>query len=107
MASRLRRALPEVPRGKTLCGDLLPGTFAEAIAPAFHSCRWPSCLVGSTPSMRERMHAGLVGGGVIVGPGVTIGTNTVVGAGAVVVCDLPANVVAVGNPARVNRTFED
>ena len=34
-------------------------------------------------------------------PGVTIGENTVVGAGAVVTKDLPANVVAVGNPARV------
>lgn len=44
-----------------------------------------------------------LGGGVIVGPGVTIGENTVVGAGAVVVKDLPANVVAVGNPARVIR----
>lgn len=42
-----------------------------------------------------------LGGGVIVCPGVTIGDNTVVGAGAVVVHDLPANVVAVGNPARV------
>ncbi|GGM80167.1 sugar O-acetyltransferase [Dactylosporangium sucinum] len=44
-----------------------------------------------------------LGGGVIVGPGVTIGENTVVGAGAVVVKDLPANVVAVGSPARVIR----
>ena len=44
-----------------------------------------------------------LGGGVIVGPGVTIGENTVVGAGAVVVRDLPANVVAVGNPARIVR----
>lgn len=42
-----------------------------------------------------------LGGGVIVCPGVTIGENTVVGAGAVVPKDLPANVVAVGNPARV------
>ena len=46
-----------------------------------------------------------LGGGVIVCPGVTIGDNTVVGAGAVVVRDLPANVVAVGNPARVVRTI--
>ncbi len=44
-----------------------------------------------------------LGGVVIVCPGVTIGENTVVGAGAVVVRDLPANVVAVGNPARVIR----
>ena len=42
-----------------------------------------------------------LGGGVIVLPGITIGENTVVGAGAVVARDLPPNVVAVGNPARV------
>ncbi|MGY1602244.1 sugar O-acetyltransferase [Geodermatophilus sp. SYSU D00815] len=46
-----------------------------------------------------------LGGGVIVLPGVTIGENTVVGAGSVVTRDLPANVVAVGNPARVVRTI--
>ncbi|MGW4838490.1 sugar O-acetyltransferase [Streptomyces globisporus] len=46
-----------------------------------------------------------LGGGAIVCPGVTIGENTVVGAGAVVTKDLPANVVAVGNPARVIRTI--
>ncbi len=44
-----------------------------------------------------------LGGGVIVCPGVTIGDNTVVGAGTVVIRDLPANVVAVGNPARIVR----
>lgn len=44
-----------------------------------------------------------LGGGVIVCPGVTIGENTVVGAGAVITRDLPAGVVAVGNPARVMR----
>ncbi|GAA2423918.1 hypothetical protein GCM10010405_02780 [Streptomyces macrosporus] len=44
-----------------------------------------------------------LGGGVVVRSGVTIGENTVVGAGAVVTRDLPANVVAVGNPARVVR----
>ncbi|WP_328321931.1 sugar O-acetyltransferase [Streptomyces sp. NBC_00388] len=45
-----------------------------------------------------------LGGGVIVCPGVTIGENTVVGAGSVVTRDLPADVVAVGNPARVIRS---
>ncbi|MEV5279308.1 sugar O-acetyltransferase [Streptomyces sp. NPDC051994] len=44
-----------------------------------------------------------LGGGVIVCPGVTIGANTVVGAGAVVTRDLPPNVLAVGNPARIVR----
>lgn len=47
-----------------------------------------------------------LGGGVIVCPGVTIGKNSVVGAGAVVTKDIPDNVVAVGNPARVIRTIE-
>lgn len=45
-----------------------------------------------------------LGGGVIVLPGVTIGENSVIGAGAVVSRDIPANVVAVGNPARVIRS---
>ena len=44
-----------------------------------------------------------LGAGVLVMPGVTIGDNTVVGAGSVVTKDLPANVVAVGNPCRVLR----
>jgi maltose O-acetyltransferase len=48
-----------------------------------------------------------LGGGVIVCPGVSIGDDTVVGAGSVVVRDLPAGVVAVGNPARVLREIGD
>jgi maltose O-acetyltransferase len=46
-----------------------------------------------------------IGGGAIVLPGVTIGDDTVVGAGAVVTVDLPAGVLAVGNPARVVRSL--
>jgi maltose O-acetyltransferase len=48
-----------------------------------------------------------LGGGVIVCPGVTIGDDTVVGAGAVVTRDLPAGVVAVGSPARVQREISE
>lgn len=44
-----------------------------------------------------------LGAGVIVMPGVTIGENTVIGAGSVVTKDIPANVVAVGNPCHVLR----
>jgi maltose O-acetyltransferase len=44
-----------------------------------------------------------LGGDAIILPGVSIGENTVIGAGAVVTRDIPANVVAVGNPARVIR----
>lgn len=46
-----------------------------------------------------------MGGGAIVLPGLTIGDNSVIGAGAVVTRDIPADVVAVGNPARVIRSL--
>ncbi len=48
-----------------------------------------------------------LGAGVIVLPGVTIGDNTVIGAGSVVTKDIPANVVAVGNPCRVLREISE
>lgn len=44
-----------------------------------------------------------IGAGAIILPGVTIGDNTVIGAGSVVTKDIPANVVAYGNPCRVIR----
>lgn len=44
-----------------------------------------------------------IGAGAIIMPGVTIGDNTVIGAGSIVTRDIPANVVAVGNPCRVMR----
>ena len=44
-----------------------------------------------------------LGANVVVMPGVSIGENTVIGAGSVVTKDIPAGVVAVGNPCRVMR----
>lgn len=46
-----------------------------------------------------------LGGGVIVLPGVSIGARTIIGAGSVVTRDVPADVVAVGNPCRVVRAL--
>ena len=69
------------------------------------------------PELREKgyqynmpVHIGKncwLGAGVVVMPGVTIGDNTVIGAGSVVTKDIPANVVAVGNPCRVMREIND
>lgn len=48
-----------------------------------------------------------IGAGAVIVPGVTIGENTVIGAGSVVTKDIPANVVAVGNPCRVLREISE
>ena len=42
-----------------------------------------------------------IGGSATILPGVSIGNNVVIGAGSVVTKDIPDNVVAAGNPARV------
>ncbi len=65
------------------------------------------------PELREKayqynapVHIGRncwLGAGAIVLPGITIGDNSVIGAGSVVTKDIPAGVVAVGNPCRVLR----
>ena len=46
-------------------------------------------------------HDVFIGYNSIVLPGVTIGNNTIIGAGSVVTKDIPAGVVAAGNPCKV------
>jgi len=48
-----------------------------------------------------------IGGGAVICPGVTIGSGCVIGAGAVVTKNIPANSLAVGNPARVIRKLNE
>ncbi|WP_153980689.1 sugar O-acetyltransferase [Paenibacillus xylanilyticus] len=48
-----------------------------------------------------------IGGGVSVLAGVTIADNTVIGAGSVVTKDIPAGVIAAGNPCRVIRAITE
>lgn len=46
-----------------------------------------------------------LGANVVIIGGVNIGNNVTIGAGSVVVKDIPNNSVAVGNPAKVIKTF--
>jgi galactoside O-acetyltransferase len=48
-----------------------------------------------------------VGAGAIILPGVTVGDDSVIGAGSVVTKDIPAGVVAVGNPCKVLREINE
>ena len=83
-----------------------------------HTMFGPNVIVASAghpvlPELREKayqfnmpVHIGKncwIGAGAVIVPGVTIGDNTVIGAGSVVTKDIPADVVAVGNPCRVLR----
>ena len=69
------------------------------------------------PELREKVyqynvpvHIGRncwIGAGSIILPGVTIGDNTIIGAGSIVTKDIPANVVAYGDPCRVARQINE
>lgn len=109
--------------------ELLKEMFAEIgegcyIEPPFHANFGDHTMIGPNvtlasaghpvlPELREKgcqfnmpIHIGKncwLGAGTVVVPGVSIGDNTVIGAGSIVTKDIPANVVAVGNPCRVMR----
>ncbi len=48
-----------------------------------------------------------IGGGAIICPGVRIGSRSVIGAGSVVTHEIPASVLASGNPCRIIRQLDD
>jgi len=58
---------------------------------------------GPSPIIGDNVEIGA--NSVILG-GISIGTNAKIGAGCVVVKDVPANAVAVGNPARIIKYFD-
>ncbi len=61
--------------------------------------------IGSSSPVRVGTNVWL-GDSAIVCKGVTIGDNSIIGAGSVVTSDIPADVIAAGNPARVIRELE-
>ena len=69
------------------------------------------------PELRDRMlqynkdvHIGncvWIGANTVIVPGVSIGDNSIIGAGSVVTKDIPANVIAYGNPCKVAREISE
>lgn len=90
--------------------DLRDGCIVNAAATVSHdtvvgrySFISPGVHLAGNVTVGEGCHVG-IGANVI--PGRSIGSWTIVGAGAVVVHDLPANVTAVGSPAKVIKERE-
>jgi maltose O-acetyltransferase len=87
-------------------GDDLQMAPAVQLYTATHSLDRATRVAGLEFAMPIRIGDGVwIGGGAIVLPGVTIGDGCVVGAGSVVTRDLPPGSLAVGNPARIVRSF--
>ena len=66
-----------------------------------------------SPGVKESLVGPVIRKGAKIGanatllPGVVIGENALVGAGSVVVHDVPAGAVVVGNPARIISQISD
>jgi len=66
-----------------------------------------------SPNAKDTLQGPVIGAGAKVGanttilPGRTVGESALVGAGSVVVDDVPARAVVVGNPARVIKQVDD
>jgi acetyltransferase-like isoleucine patch superfamily enzyme len=61
------------------------------------------------PAVARRVRLGRnvwVGARAMILPGVTIGDHSVIGAGSIVTKDVPERAIAVGNPAKVIKTFD-
>jgi maltose O-acetyltransferase len=83
--------------------NVLMGPYTQIYA-AYHPTDPSVRLTGEELTAPIRIGSNIwIGGGAIICPGVTIGDNTTIGAGSVVTSDIPANVVAAGNPCRVVR----
>jgi putative colanic acid biosynthesis acetyltransferase WcaB len=66
--------------------------------------KMPDGSQGKSPVIGDNVEIGA--NSVILG-GITIGDNAKIGAGSVVIHDIPANAVAVGNPARVIKYLKE
>jgi maltose O-acetyltransferase len=88
-------------------GDDMQMAPAVQLYTAYHPLDRAQRAAGGEAAKPIRIGSGVwIGGGAIVLPGVTIGDGCVIGAGSVVTGDLPANALAIGNPARIVRWLD-
>ncbi len=83
--------------------DCLIGTHVMILDNDFHDLKQRDVFPAPRPVLLE--DGVWLANHVLVLPGVTIGRGAAVGAGSVVTQDVPPRSLAVGNPARVSKTF--
>ena len=102
-----------IQRGVFLSCDCVTGSncFLQPGAMAGHNCRiGDNCVISSNAVLSGGVSVGdntYLAVGISVREGIHIGRDTVVGMGAVVVRDIPENVIALGNPARPVKHKDD
>lgn len=81
-----------------------PGVCLTCAGHAIHPSQRSNVLTSAPITLEEDVW---LGANVTVLGGVTIGKGSVIGAGSVVTKDIPAGVIAVGNPCKVKRKITD
>lgn len=79
------------------------GTYSMILDNDFHEIEHRDVMPAPRPVVLEDNV--WLGNRTLILPGVTIGHDTVIGAGSVVLTSIPPRSIAMGNPARVMKTF--
>ena len=79
-------------------------TFALLLRFANSSCARANVVVSKPVNIGDRVW---IAADVKIVQGVTIGNDSIIGAGSIVTHDIPANVIAAGNPCRVIRQITE
>ncbi|MBP6183229.1 acyltransferase, partial [Flavobacterium sp.] len=86
--------------------DVLIGTCCSIIDNDGHDLAIDKRNIGSPKTAPVHIHQNVfLGSNVTILKGVTIGKNSIIGNGSVVTKDIPENVIAAGNPAKVIRNL--
>jgi len=86
--------------------DVLIGTGCSIIDNDGHDLAIEKRIIGNPKAAPVHIHQNVfLGNNVTILKGVTIGKNSVIGNGSVVTNDIPENVIAAGNPAKVIRSL--